>query len=257
MNPIRISTIAANVFREAIRDRILYLIAFFALIMVANLQLIPQLAATTEKKIILDIGIAAIAILGLVVTVFVGTGLVKKEIEKRTVYILVAKPVSRSELVIGKHVGLSAVLAVLVMAMTILYVLMLSIGKISFPLGSIFMASAFIWLELSLLTAVGILFGVFTSSLLATLLTLATYFMGHATRDLVAFGKLAKNPGIEQLMMGLYLILPDLERLNLKNDAVYGQVPPFPELMTNAGYALLYTILLLAVAIALFQRQEF
>lgn len=257
MNLMRIWTIATNVFREAIRDRILYLIAFFALIMIANVRLIPELAATTERKIILDIGMAAIGLLGLVVTIFVATGLVKKEIEKRTVYILVAKPISRSELILGKHLGLSAVLAVLVLAMTLLYLAILSLGKIPYPLASIFLASVFIWLELSLLTAAGILFGVFTSSLLATLLTLAIYFMGHATRDLVAFGKLVKSPGVEQMMTGLYLILPDLERLNLKNDAVYGQIPYFAELVTNAGYGLLYTVLLLAVAIAIFSRQEF
>jgi hypothetical protein len=81
--------------------------------------------------------------------------------------------------------------------------------------------------------------------------------MGHSTRDLVALGKLTKNPGIEQLMMGLYLVLPDLARLNLRNDAVYGQVPYLPGLITDAGYGLLYVVLLLSVAIAIFSRREF
>jgi ABC-type transport system involved in multi-copper enzyme maturation permease subunit len=107
------------------------------------------------------------------------------------------------------------------------------------------------------LTAVGILFGVFTSSLLATLLTFGVYLMGHSTRDLVALGRLTKNPTIEQLMMGLYLVLPDLARLNLRNDAVYGQVPHIITLMTNAGYGLLYIVLLLSIAIAVFSRREF
>ena len=183
------------------------------------------MAATTEKKIILDIGLAAISILGLIATVFVSTGLVNKEIEKRTVYLLVAKPISRAELIVGKHLGLSAVLAVLVAAMTVIYLAILSLSRIPYPVGSILIASLFIWFELSLMAGVGILFGVFSSSLLATLLTFGVYLMGHSTRDLVALGKLTKNPGIEQLMMGLYLVLPDLARFNLRNDAVYGQVP--------------------------------
>lgn len=253
----RILTIAKNVFWEVIRDRILYLIGFFALIMMVAISFIPQLAATTERKIILDIGLAAIVLIGLVVVAFVATGLVNKEIEKRTMYVLVAKPISRSELIVGKHLGLSTVLAVLVAAMTVIYIAILSLYKIDYPLTSILIASCFIWIELSLLTAAGILFGVFTSSLLATLFTLGIYFMGHATRDLVTFGRLTKNPSVEQLMMGLYLILPDLARLDLKNGAVYGQVPHLAALITDVGYAVVYTVLLLVATVAIFSRREF
>jgi Cu-processing system permease protein len=257
MNLRRILTVAINVFWEVIRDRILYLIVVFALLMGASVRLIPELAATTEKKIILDVGLAAISILGLIVTVFVATGLVNKEIEKRTVYLLVAKPISRAELIVGKHLGLSAVLAVLVGAMTVIYLAILSLSRIPYPVGSILIASLFIWFELSLVAAIGILFGVFSSSLLATLLTFGVYLMGHSTRDLVALGKLTKNPGIEQLMMGLYLVLPDLARFNLRNDAVYGQVPYLAALITNVGYGLLYGVLLLSISIAIFSRREF
>jgi ABC-type transport system involved in multi-copper enzyme maturation permease subunit len=223
----------------------------------ASVRLIPELAATTENKIILDVGLAAMSILGLIATVFVATGLVNKEIEKRTVYLLVAKPISRAELIVGKHLGLSAVLAVLVAAMTVIYLAILSLSRIPFPLESILIASLFVWFELCLMACVGILFGVFSSSLLATLLTFGVYLMGHSTRDLVALGKLTKNPGIEQLMMGLYLVLPDLARFNLRNDAVYGQVPYLAGLITDAGYGLLYVVLLLSVAIAIFSRREF
>ena len=257
MNLRRILTVAINVFWEVIRDRILYLIVIFALLMGASVRLIPELAATTQNKIILDIGLAAISILGLIATVFVSTGLVNKEIEKRTVYLLIAKPISRAELIIGKHFGLSAVLAVLVAAMTIIYLAILSLSRIPYPLNSILVALLFIWFELSLVAAIGILLGVFSSSLLATLLTFGVYLMGHSTRDLVALGKLTKNPGIEHLMMGLYLVLPDLARFNLRNDAVYGQVPYLAALITNAGYGLLYGMLLLSIAIGIFSRREF
>jgi len=257
MNLRRIVTIAINVFWEVIRDRVLYLLIFFGLLMGAAVRFIPEVAATTERKIILDIGIATIAVLGLIVTAFVSTGLVNKEIEKRTVYVLIAKPVSRSELIIGKHIGLSVVLGLLISAMTLIYVAMLSLAKINYPLGSLLTASLFVWIELSLLAAVGILFSVFTSSLLATLLTFGIYLMGHSTRDLVALGRLTKNPTIEQIMMGLYFILPDLARLNLRNDAVYAQMPHIVVLMTNAGYGLLYIVLLLSIGIAVFSRREF
>ena len=257
MNVGRIIKIAKNVFWEAIRDRILYVIGFFALLMVAGVRLIPELSVGTEDKIFLDFGLATISILGLIVTVFVGTGLVNKEIEKRTVYILVAKPLSRSELIVGKYIGLSSVLAILLIAMTIIYGLILSFSGISYPIGSILVTIIFMFVQLSLLTAVAILFGVFTSSLLATLFTFGIYLMGNLSRDLVKLGDLSDNPGIKKLMMGLYVVLPDLNRFDLKNDAVYGILPSISNSLTNLGYALLYTMLVLSITIAMFARREF
>ena len=257
MNVGRIIKIAKNVFWEAIRDRILYVIGLFALLMVAGVRLIPELSVGTEDKIFLDFGLAAISILGLIVTVFVGTGLVNKEIEKRTVYILVAKPLSRSELIVGKYIGLSSVLAILLIAMTIIYGLILSFSGISYPIGSILVTIIFMFVQLSLLTAVAILFGVFTSSLLATLFTFGIYLMGNLSRDLVKLGDLSDNPGIKKLMMGLYVVLPDLNRFDLKNDAVYGILPSISNSLTNLGYALLYTMLVLSITIAMFARREF
>ena len=257
MNSGRIIKIAKNVFLEAIRDRILYIIGLFTVLMVAAVRLIPELSVGTEDKIILDFGLAVISILGLIVTVFVGTGLVNKEIEKRTVYILVAKPLSRSELIIGKHIGLSGVLAVLLMAMTVIYGLILSLSGIDYPVGSILVTVIFIFIQLSLLGAVAILFGVFTSSLLATLFTFGIYLMGNLSRDLVKLGDLSDNPEIKKLMMGLYVVLPDLSRLDLKNDSVYGLLPSMDNLFTNLAYALLYTMLLLSITIAMFARREF
>lgn len=255
----RIFTIATNVFREVVRDRILYIIGFYALILIAALRILPEIAAATEDKIFLDFGLAAMSLLGLIVAVFIGTGLVNKEIEKRTVLVLIAKPISRVEFITGKHLGLSAVLALLIAAMTIIYVTLLQFGNISYQLSSIFLAAFFLLLQLSLITAVAIALGVFTSSVLATLLTFGVYLMGNFSQDLVTLGRLNNNPGFQRLTEGLYLILPDLSRLNLKNQAVYGNelLPNSTTLMANAGYGILYTVLLLAIAILIFSRREF
>jgi ABC-type transport system involved in multi-copper enzyme maturation permease subunit len=257
MNFYRVLVITANVFREVIRDRVLYLIALFALFLAACTRLLPEIAAATEDKMLLDVGLAAMNLLGLVIAVFVGTGLVNKEIEKRTVLVLVAKPVSRTEFIVGKHLGLSAVLAVLVAAMTVLYMAILSFSQVAYPVGSILVSSLYLFLQLSLITAVAIAFGVFTSSILATLLTFAVYLMGNFSHDLVALGKLSKNPAIESMTRNLYLVLPDLSRLDLKNQAIYGQLPAVDVLFSNAGYGLLYTILLLAIASLVFSQREF
>lgn len=257
MNPGRVLAIATNVFREVIRDRVLYLIGFYALFLVVANRLLPEIAAATEKKIMLDLGLAAMTLLGLVIAVFVGTGLVNKEIEKRTVFVLIAKPISRSEFIFGKHLGLSGVLAVLVAMMTAFYLAILQFGRVPYPLGSILVATLFLFLQLALMTAVAIGFGVFTSSLLATLFTFAVFLMGSFSRNLLELGVRAKDPVIQTVTQTMYLILPDLARLDLKNQAVYGLLPGLDSLLINAGYGLLYTLLLLSVATLFFSAREF
>lgn len=164
----------------------------------------------------MDFGLAAMSLLGLIVAIFVGTGLVNKEIEKRTVLVLIAKPISRSEFITGKHLGLSAVLALLVTAMTAIYLTFLQLNAISYPLGSILLAGLYLFLQLCLITAVAIALGVFTSSVLATLLSFGVYLMGNLSQDIVTLGRLSRNPGFESLTQKLYLVLPDLSRLDLK-----------------------------------------
>ncbi len=257
MNLVRIWTIATNCFREVIRDRILYLIALFALLMITAWQLLPQITASTQDKILLDFGLASASIMGVIVAIFVGTGLINKEIEKRTVLILIPKPVSYAEFIIGKHLGLSGVLGVLVAAMTAIYLAILTLSHISYPLGSILLSEIYLFFELSLMTAVALMFGVFTSSILATLLSIIIYLAGHLSEDMIKLGSLTKNPGLEKVFQGLFWILPDLSRLNLKNEAVYGIIPPELTLLGNAAYAVVYTLLLLAIATLIFSRREF
>ena len=134
---------------------------------------------------------------------------------------------------------------------------MLYWAKIPFSLSSILLSQAFLFLELAVLTAVAILFGVFTSSILATLFSFGVYFMGHISKDLLKLGAITKNANIETLTKSLYLVLPNLERFNLKNDAVYGLLPANSELFSTLLYGILYIVLLLTIANLIFARRQF
>jgi hypothetical protein len=252
-----VGAIAANGFREVIRDRILYFIGFFALLMVIALRLLPQISVGADEKILLDLSLGGIGLLSAVVAIFVGTGLINKEIEKRTVLVLIPKPITRAELMIGKHLGLSAVLVVLVAVMGVIGFGLLSLNGISYPPGAIALSLLYLIIELSLLVAVALLFGVFTSSILATLLSFGVYLVGHFSRDLLELGNLSDNASVKTFTQTLYLILPDLSRLNFRNEAVYGLLPNVGDLLSNGLYGILYTILLLAVATLIFSRRQF
>ncbi|MEY3555671.1 MAG: ABC transporter permease [Microcystis aeruginosa G13-12] len=254
---LRIWVIAANGFREVIRERILYFIGFFALLMAFAWRLLPEIAVGTHQKIFLDLGLAAIGLLGVIVAVFVGTGLINKEIDKRTILVLIPKPLSRAEFILGKHLGLSGVLAVMLGVMLVIYLLMLLGMKVSFQPLPLIVSVFYLGLELILIAAVAIAFGVFTSSILATLMTFGVYLMGHISKDLIQLGIISKNPNILAITKNIYLILPDLERLNFRNEAVYGLLPSADVLIGNALYSLVYTGLLLGISILIFSRRQF
>jgi len=254
---LRIWAIAANGFREVIRDRILYFIGFFALLMAFAWRLLPEIAVGTHQKIFLDLGLAAIGLLGVIVAVFVGTGLINKEIDKRTILVLIPKPLSRAEFILGKHLGLSGVLGVMLGVMLVIYLLMLLGMKVSFQPLPLIVSVFYLGLELILIAAVAIAFGVFTSSIIATLMTFGVYLMGHISKDLIQLGIISKNPNILAITKNIYLILPDLERLNFRNEAVYGLLPSADVLIANALYSLVYTGLLLGISILIFSRRQF
>lgn len=264
VDPARIAAIAKNTFLEIVRARVLYLLGFYALVMVLALVLLPQIAAgNSAGKVLLDLGLGLVGLVGLVVVAFVGAGAIDREIEKRTIFLLVAKPLSRAEFLLGKHLGLVAVLAVLVAVMTAGTLLAMvahnarAVSVFAFDLGSVVLSGVFAAIELSLLAAVALLFGSFTSSLLASLLTLAVYLMGHISRSLLTIGIQLDDPNIQRLTEGLYLVLPDLERLNLRNLAAYGILPDPATLAADAIYGLLYTAVLLCLTAFIFGRRQF
>jgi Cu-processing system permease protein len=257
MNIFRVWAIGTNVFREVFRERVLYVAALFGVALVIAVLLLNEVSGGAEGKISLDVGLAGISLLGLTVAAFMGAGLINKEIEKKTALVLIAKPMSRSEFIVGKHLGLTSILGVLVLLMNLMLFGVMTWRGIPFSWTTLSVSGLYLVLELSLMTAVALLFGVFTSSLIATVLTFAVYLMGHFSQNLVTLSQTIKTESVKSIVKGIYLIFPDLSRLDLKNQAVYGLLPDSGTMALNAGYGVLYIILLLAIASLIFSRREF
>jgi ABC-type transport system involved in multi-copper enzyme maturation permease subunit len=259
MNLIRIWAMSANSFREIIRDRILYVVGIFALIMLLAWKILPEVSAGAQDKILLDFGLALINILVVGIAILLGSNLINKEIDRRTILALIPKPVSRAEFILGKHLGLSAVLAVLVGIMMAIYLGVLTLAKIPYQVGPLLMTGGFMILELMVVVAAAIMFGSITSSILATLLTGLVYLAGHGSQEMVKMAHLgeSKNPGFQKLAEMLFLVLPDLSRLDLKNEVVYNILPSSSELWTSFAYSIIYTAVFLCITIALFTRRQF
>lgn len=235
----------------------MYLTGLFGVGFILAVSFLNEVSVGTEAKISLDVGLAGMSLIGLAVAAFVGGGLIRKEIDKRTALVLIAKPLSRAEFILGKHLGITSILTTLITIMTLIYMGVLSWRSIEFPVGSLLVSVGYLGIELSLIAAVAIMFGVFSSGLIATILTITVYVMGHFSGNLLELSRTVETNSLKLFIQTLYLIFPDLSRLNLKNQAVYGILPDTHQLLMNGVYGLFYIAMILAIASFLFNRRQF
>ncbi len=261
--------IAVNVFRESVRDKVLYNLVFFAVMLMAASYLLGQLTAGQDIKIIKDLGLAAMSLFGLFIAVFIGIGLVSKEVERRSIYSLLVKPIRRHELIIGKYLGLALTLLVNIVIMTAAYYAVL--GAMAWVDGAWFRphwqapaldpallkAIGMIFLQLTIVTAVALLFSTFSSPMLAAALTFGLYIVGHFNADLRNFDASVDSQPVAYLARALYYVLPNLAPFDIKAQVVHGVHVPAGLLLFNTAYAVVYIAALLTGAAFIFMRRDF
>ena len=254
----RTGAIARNAFREAVRDRVLYNLVIFALLLIAGAILLGELSAGQEAKIIVDLGLSAILLFGVFIAIFVGVGLVYKEIERRTLYAILAKPVGRGEFLLGKYLGLCLTLLVNVLIMGLGLSLALIFVKRGFdPLvARIWPAILLIYIELMILTGVALLFSSFSSPALSALLTFFVFTIGHFSADLNTLGHTMGSAPARWLFTGLYYLLPNLANYNIITPAAHGIFPAARPVVLVIVYGLIYVGVLLAATTLVFRRRN-
>jgi len=255
----RVLAIARNAFREAVRDRVLYNLVLFVLLLIAGAIFLGELSAGQEAKIIVDLGLSAMLLFGVFIAIFVGVGLVYKEIERRTLYAILSKPIGRGEFLLGKYLGLCLTLLVNVAIMGVGLSLALIYVKRGWdPLVvRIWPAIFLIYVELTIITGVALLFSSFSSPALSALLTFFVFFIGHFSADLKALSGTTGSVSARWLFRSLYYLLPNLSNYSLITAAGHGFVPDMRSVLVAAAYAIVYIMVLLAGATLIFGRRNF
>jgi ABC-type transport system involved in multi-copper enzyme maturation permease subunit len=254
----RVAAIARNAFREAVRDRVLYNLVVFVLLLIAGAIFLGELSAGQEGKIIVDLGLSAILLFGVFIAIFVGVGLVYKEIERRTLYAILSKPIGRGEFLLGKYLGLCLTLFVNVAIMGAgLSVALFYVKRGWDPLVvRIWPAILLIYCELMILTGVAMLFSAFSSPALSALLTFFVFVIGHFSHDLRTLsGSMASAPA-RWVFAGLYYLLPNLANYNSIAAAAHGQMPEARAIGVALVYGLIYISVLLAATTLIFRRRN-
>lgn len=253
----RISAIAKNTFREAIRDKVLYNLVLFVIIIIACAVLLGDLTDGHEARTIVNIGLNAMLLFGVFIAIFVGVGLVSKEIEKRTVFAIFAKPVSRTEFIVGKYLGLCLTLAANVLIMGVgVSLALLYVGNTGLTL-SIWGGIALIYLELIIVTAVAIVFSSFSSPSLSALLTFLVFVIGHLSTSLRDLAEGLGSTAAAVIFEIIYYAFPNLAHYSFRGEAAIGLVPSAAMLGGGLVYASVYVAIMLTIAVLIFKRRNF
>jgi ABC-type transport system involved in multi-copper enzyme maturation permease subunit len=264
-----IGWIGVNVFRESVRDKVLYNLVAFAVLLIGASFLIGQLTAGQDVKIIKDLGLAATSIFGLFIAVFIGIGLVSKEVERRSIYALISKPIERYQVVLGKYIGLVLTLAVNLSVMAAaIYAVLAAMRWVEGPdvaAGldaalfdpALLEAVALTLVELAVVTAIALFFSTFSTPLMSAAFTLGFWVAGRFSEDLRRFDQVVDSPAARWLARALYFVLPNFGQFDIRAEVVHGQHVPAARLALAAAYGVAYIAALLVIAVTVFSRRDF
>lgn len=254
-----VGAVARNAFREAIRDRILFSLAFFAVLMIGAALLFAQMSFGVAAGALINFSLATITLLGVVIAIFLGNQLVAKEIERRTLHTLLAHPVRRAQFLLGKFAGLTATLAVNCGLMGLaLFLALLAVlpGHVAPGESALAAAVFFILLALAVLTALALLFSTISSPVLAAIFTLGVFIVGNFDADLRALGESSRGRLGGHLAILASYLLPNFGAFNWVTAAAHFSAPSWRLLALNTLYAAVYSAVALVIAAAVFENKE-
>ncbi|MCC6745563.1 MAG: ABC transporter permease subunit [Acidobacteria bacterium] len=255
----KVALVARNTFRELVRDRVLYNLIFFALLLIGASLLVGQLAIGNLEKVISDIGLSSMRFFGMLIAIFIGIQLVSKEIDRRTIYSLLSKPVHRYELVIGKFFGLGMTLAInssIMAAGIVTALLWVSWGYVP-QISAVLPASYMIFLELLVITGIALAMSTLSSPTVSALVTFLLYIAGNFSSNLLAMADTTDAAPLKWLLKSLYFVIPNLSNFSAISTAAHGQMISGARLGFATLYVVIYCGILVSIAVLVFDRRDF
>jgi Cu-processing system permease protein len=247
--------LATNTFLEAVRDRVLHSILFFAIGGVILSLVLKDVTIGDQEKVVRSVAQGGIDLFASIIAIFLGISLVWKELDKKTIYTILSKPIPRWMFILGKYTGLMMTVIVEVLLLSLVYTILMSFQQ-TFPPFVFFVSVGLLVVELALLTAWATFFSAYSAPTTAAAFTLAVFVIGHLADDLWLLGSKSNNEMLEQIVRGLYWFLPNFEALSIREEAVHGRPVAWSRIGYSILYGISYTTVVLAAAVSVFQRKD-
>ncbi len=255
----QIVTIALATFKESVRERVLYNLVVFAFLMIAAAILLANISLGVEQILLVNLGLTAISMFGLLMAIFIGIGLVSKEIERRTIYNILSKPVARAQFILGKYAGLLLTLFVNTAIMTAGFYAALAFQNKGLTGQDLSLLAAvyFILLQFAIVTGVALFFSCISTPILSAVFTFSLFVIGNFLSDIRWFGQESQSSILKKITAGLYYVLPNFSDFNVINLAAHGVTISRPLLAANTCYAVLYIAIVVSASVLVFEEREF
>ncbi|HSX42448.1 MAG TPA: ABC transporter permease subunit [Candidatus Saccharimonadales bacterium] len=251
----KIWAVAKNTFKETVRDKLLYALLGFAVLVIAGSLLAGSVSLGQDQRVIEDFSLTAMLVFLLIITLFIGTQLVRREVERKTIYLSLTKPISRDQFYLGKFVGLCLTSAVSAVVMGTIFLIVLYLKTKSFEWVALWAIGALI-LEIWLLTAVSLLFSSFAAPIASAIYTFGLVLVGHSSLTIWSIAQ--KSGGfLKGTLEAVYYVFPNLEKFNLRNEVVYHLHPNPTQTVAIILYFVGYTVAVLLLGMSVFRRHEF
>jgi len=247
--------VAMNTFRETVRDRIFYIVGIFGLILIGSSAVLSPLTIGAQGKIVADVGLSSMSLFGLLVVLLVGSSMLRKELEKRTLTTILTKPITRGQYLCGKFCGLTVTLLCMLLVMSLVFLVIMLVCRVT-PHPRFLAAFYLTFLELTLINAAVVLFSTFVSPTLAAVFTLCLFVIGHLSESVMNFGLVMGSAWQAQISKIVYYLIPNLEVFNIRGAVVHGQPVAFSHLILATLYCLVYVLLFMLLASVIFARKE-
>ena len=252
---MRIWAIAVNTFREAIRNRILHSILFFAIGMILMSVALKDVTIGEQEKVVRSIAQTSIDFFASIIAMFLGISSIGKEIENKTIYTLLSKPIGKRHFILGKYMGLMLTIGLEIILLATFYTIFIGLQQ-SMPAPIFYMSLVVLFVEMMLLTACSVLCAAYSKPTEAAGFIMAIFVIGHLADDIWLFSTEAENPNFREIGQTLYYLLPNFEALSIRTEAIHQEAISLTQSALAIGYGLSYTAIVLTIAIVLFQRRD-
>lgn len=256
---MKILLIAKNTFKECLRDKVLYNLVIFAVLIIASSLILSSITIGDVKQIIINLGLSTLSVFGTMISIFIGIQLVHKEIDKKTIYSLLAKPVARYQFILGKYLGLVWTLVVNVSVMVLGIYASIFYLRHSIQLGDIqiFFAGFLILIELMVIVGIALCFSTFSTPALSALFTFSLYVIGHFNADIRAYGQASDSFSVKVISSAFYYLLPNFENFDVISSTSHGHFMTSRLYLESVFYGLIYSMAVLLISILIFERRNF
>lgn len=252
---MKVLSIATNTFREAVRNKIFYLLVIFGILFSFSSRFISMLSVGDQVKVLKDVGLASIHFFSVLVAIFTGINLVYKEIEKKTIFNILSKPITRAQFIIGKFAGLALTLLAALVSMGAMFFLFLILTTGEFDVRCL-LFFALLYFELLIITALSIVFSSFSTPILSSIFTVTIYLVGQILWTFNEFKTRLHEPFSRWIATALYYLLPNLDKFNIKNEVVMQTAISADRVVAAMLYGVIYICALLTLAVAIFRSRE-